>query len=245
MAATAQNLRDLHLLHQRAKAIRDRLISGPKVLAVKQSTLGSRQTALDASRKALQDAKVGLKKLEHSLQSHQSRIDDLKVKLNLVKKNEEYKAIQNQIANDKAAIEKLEGEILEEMVKLDEQTVTLAAEEDEVKRLATQVESFKQEQEASAVDQKTLLSELEASIIGAEEIIPEDLRDRYRRTVKQRGSDAMAFIENGACSGCFVSVTAQMMNELINAHSLSFCKTCGRILYLAEEDVQNRKRSGR
>ncbi len=30
MPATADNLRDLHLLHQRAKALRDRLTSGPK-----------------------------------------------------------------------------------------------------------------------------------------------------------------------------------------------------------------------
>ena len=35
-ATTAENLRDLHELHQRAKALRDRLSSGPKTLAVRQ-----------------------------------------------------------------------------------------------------------------------------------------------------------------------------------------------------------------
>ena len=36
-----------------------------------------------------------------------------------------------------------------------------------------------------------------------------------------------------------------MMNELINAETLTFCKTCGRILYLAEEDVLPTRRTAR
>ena len=50
--------------------------------------------------------------------------------------------------------------------------------------------------ESQAGTQKAQLEELEAAILGAEDIIPEDLRERYRRTVKQRGADAMAFVEN-------------------------------------------------
>ena len=53
----------------------------------------------------------------------------------------------------------------------------------------------------------------------------------------------MAALEGGACSGCYVSCTAQMVNELINSHHLVFCKTCGRILYLADEDHSATKRT--
>ena len=66
--------------------------------------------------------------------------------------------------------------------------------------------------------------------------IPDDQRDQYRRVIKQRGADAMASVETSACTGCFVSVTAQMLNELINAESLVFCKSCGRLLYLHEDE---------
>ena len=108
MAATAADLRELHGLHQRAKALRDRLISGPKTVAVRQAALANRQAALETSRKALQDARVQLKKKEHTVQSINARIDDRKVKLNTVKKNEEYKAIQNEIAQEKNQIDKIE-----------------------------------------------------------------------------------------------------------------------------------------
>ena len=62
--------------------------------------------------KTLQDIKVQVKKHEHSLQGIETKIDDLKVKLNQVRKNEEYKALQNQIAHDNAGKAKLEEEIL-------------------------------------------------------------------------------------------------------------------------------------
>ena len=86
--------------------------SGPKTLAARQAALANRQAELEAARKALQDTKVQLKKHEHSLQGVETKIDDLKVKLNQVKKNEEYKALQNQIAHDNTAKAKIEEEIL-------------------------------------------------------------------------------------------------------------------------------------
>ena len=85
-------------------------------------------------------------------------------------------------------------------------------------------------------------------VVDAEAVIPEDVRDRYRRTVKQHGADAMASLDYdrksqiGTCSGCYVSVTTQALNELINGNHLSFCKTCGRLLYLPEEDFPNTRR---
>ena len=67
---------------------------------------------LEKTRKTLQDAKVQVKKHEHSLQAQQAKIDDFKAKLNHVKKNEEYKALQNQIAHDRTTKTKIEDEIL-------------------------------------------------------------------------------------------------------------------------------------
>lgn len=250
MPATANDLRDLHLLHQRARALRDRLASGPKTVRARQAALTTRQAALETARKALQDARVQLKKKEHTVQGLHAKLDDHKIKLNQAKKNDEYKAIQNQIALESNHIDKLEGEILEEMERIDEMARALAAEEDEVQRFAAEVETLKSQVESQATGQRTQLGELETAIIEAEEIIPEDARERYRRTVKQHGADAMAPVEYdrkakvASCSGCFVSVTTQMMNELINGDHLCFCKSCGRVLYLAEEDHPNTRRDG-
>jgi predicted nucleic acid-binding Zn-ribbon protein len=245
MPITAESLQELHRLHQRAKSLRDRLNAGPKTLAARQTGLANREAAVETARKALQEAKVQVKKREHLLQGHQTKIDDLKVKQSQAKKNDEYKALQNQIAHDQAAMAKLEDEILETLLAIETQTAELAAQESELKKAVASVAALKSEIEGHAAEQKAQLQELETAIIEAEDIIPEDHREQYRRVVKRHGADALAFLENDACSGCYVSITAQMKNELINGVSLCFCKTCGRVLYLAEEDIPNTRRTAR
>jgi uncharacterized protein len=245
MTATAEILRDLHLLHQRAKALRDRLASAPRTLAARQAALAVRQLDVEKARKALQDAKLQLKKHEHTLQAQQTKIDDLKVKLNQVKKNEEYKALQNQIAHDKAAMSKTEDEILQTYELIETQSATFAKLEAELKSFARDVDALHTEIESQASSHKTQLQELELAIVEAEISIPEQERERYSRTVRQFGADALAACENGACLGCFTAVTTQMLNHLINGDQLMFCKSCGRLLYLDEQTNTATKRVSR
>jgi uncharacterized protein len=245
MPAIADNLRDLHLLHQRARALRDRLASGPKSLAARQAALANRQAELETARKALQDAKIQLKKHEHSLQSVDTKIDDLKVKLNQVKKNDEYKALQNQIAHDNTAKSKIEEEILLCYEAIETKTATLAKLDDEAKRSAQEVASLERQIQEQAASHTTQLREIETTLAEAENTIPEESRDRYRRILSRYGADALAACEDGACRGCFTALTPQMINDLINGEGLSFCLSCGRLLYIAEAEISLSRRTAK
>ncbi len=245
MPATAENLRDLHTLHQRAKALKERLASAPKTLAARQAGLATRQAALEAARKSLKDVRAQLKTRETQVQGMQAKTADLRVKLNAVKKQAEYDAIRNQIAHDNLAVSKLEDEILEGMTKIDDQAAALATLEAEVKKAEGDVAALKADIEAKAEGHKAQVKELETAIVEAEAVIPENLREQYRRNIKQRGADALAAVEGGACTGCYVSVTSQMLNELINVERMVFCQACGRILYLPDEEVEATRRTGR
>ena len=130
------------------------------------------------------------------------------------------------------------------MVQIDEQAATLAAEEAEVKTFAAEVAALKDQIESQAVRSA-------GPAPGTAK--PPSSRPRTsspRTTASATAGPSSSTAptpwrpsSSGACSGCYVSVTAQTMNELINAQHLSFCKTCGRILYLAEEDVPTTRRS--
>ena len=236
MPATASSLRELHQLHQRAKALRDRLSSGPKTLAAKKTAALSRQAKLDEAKKALQDEKLTIKRHEAQVQAHQTKNDDLAVKQNTIKKNDEFRALTSQINANKASIEKIEATILEAMERVDTKQAAVTAADGEVQKFAAEVAMLAQQIETHAEGQRKQLGELEAAITEAESCIDAEQRDRYRRTVKQRGADALAAVESSACTGCYVTVTGQVMNELINGQTLQFCMTCGRMLYLTEDD---------
>jgi uncharacterized protein len=245
MPAIADNLLELHHLHQRAKTLRDRLSSGPRTLAAREAALASKQAELDTAKKSLQDAKVLLKKHEHSVQSVESKIDDFKVKLNQCKKNEEYKAIQNQIAHDNAAKDKLEEEILKAYDVIEVRAAEVARVEAEVKRASDDVAALKKQLDDQTAAHTLQLQELDTAITDNESAIPEDLRERYQRVVRQYGADSLAACENNSCLGCFTSLPAQMINDLINGNTLVFCLSCGRLLYLTEPEIVNTRRRGK
>jgi predicted nucleic acid-binding Zn-ribbon protein len=238
----AANLRDLHTLHDQARTIRNQLESYPKTLASRQAVLESRRTALEKARKNHKEGKAQSKLKETQIASIRGKVDDLRIKHNSTRKQDEYNAIVNQIQADNKNIARLEDEVLQAMEAQDKEARDLAALEAEVKALEAEVAGLRADLEARSEAQRKQLAELEASIAAAEEIIPIDQRDQYRRVIKQRGADAMAPVEDGSCHGCYVAVTAQMVNELMNASSLVFCKTCGRILYLAEQPERNTRR---
>ncbi len=74
-------------------------------------------------------------------------------------------------------------------------------------------------------------------------MIPEEHRVQYRRIVSRYGPDALAACDEGSCLGCFTSLTPQMVNDLLNGAGLSFCMSCGRLLYHAEKVIVHTKRT--
>lgn len=237
MAATADNLRELHALHHRAKALRDRLATGPKLLAARQQILAKKQAEVARNQTETKKARAEQKNKEVQIESIKAKTADLRIKLNSIKKQVEYDAIRNQIASDNASVVKIENEILELMAKIETQDAQTKALETDAASVSAEVDKLRDEIDAKAEGYQSQLAELETGITEAESIIPSDQRDQYRRVVKQRAADAMAAVENSACTGCFVTVTAQTINELINANQVTFCKSCGRVLYLHEDEM--------
>jgi predicted nucleic acid-binding Zn-ribbon protein len=242
MPATAQNLRDLHELHQRAKTIRDLMTSAPKTLAAREAGLAKKNTEMEAAREALKRAKADMKNKEVQAQGIRNKVDELRVRLNAIKKQAEYDAIRNEIAHGNNNASKIEDEVLELMSKVETQEADLKVLNAEVAKMTGDVAALAADIQSKTGEHQAQLQELDDAIVAAEAIIPEEMRDQYRRVIKQRGADAMAPVEDNACHGCYVTVTSQTMNELINAHILVFCKICGRILYLAEETHNALKR---
>ena len=243
MTTTANSLREIHSLHQRAKAIQDRLASHPKTVAARNAIVAKKESTLDQSKKDLQQVKVtrGLKETQRK--SVLAKIDDFSSKLLTVKKNEEYKAIQNEIALLKSQMGKIDDELIESELDIDDRNAKIKELEAEVAKLKAELAAFLKKFDENKPADDANLADLSRQIAEAEAIIPIEIRDSYQRVIRQRGADALALVEEGACSGCFMAVTSQMVNDLINCDKLVFCRSCGRVLYMAEETERITRRS--
>lgn len=234
MTTTANSLREIHSLHQRAKAIQDRLTSHPKSVAARNALVNKKQATLDEVKKDIQQVKVakGLKEVQRK--SLLQKIEDYSTKLLSVKKNEEYKAIQNEIALVKSQVNKVDDELIDYEIDLEDKAEKLTALEAEFQKTKSDLADFVKKAADDRPGDEAKLAELSKQIAEAESIIPVEIRDNYQRVIRQKGADALALVEDGACTGCFMAITSQMLNDLINCNTLVFCRTCGRVLYMAE-----------
>jgi|GEM_PF-405931 len=248
------NLAELHALHQRAQAVRDQLESGPKLKTARQALLARAQADLETAKQNLQREKLQQMRHETQLKTLQSRSDDLRVKLNAAKKNDEYNAILKDLHTNQTAIRQEEEAILEQMDKVETLTAEVARLESELAAKTRDHNEFVAQLETRLASQRTLLKRLEAALTQGESIVPESGRETYRRAIQRRGADAMAAVDNMVCTGCYVQITQQSFNDLHLPDLLVTCKSCSRILYFPtalenllkrDEEVRPRKRRGK
>lgn len=234
MSLTAVALRELHRIHQQLADLRERLERGPKQIKARETNVARLEADLAKSQADAKAAKVHLDQKQLLLKSAETKIEDLRRKLNACGTNREYQALLEQIAADEMAKSVLEDEILESMGKIDEFQGVIKDCQD---KLAKGKEEFSKTQ-AAVRDQQGLLqgdvTRLEGELVKAESTLPDDLRDAYSRIVKGRGSDAMAQVEGESCGGCFQRLTPNTHNAL-NMGRAVFCHSCGRLLYPPED----------
>ena len=184
MPATAENLRDLHLLHQRAQALRDRLSSGPKTLAARQAALAARQAELETARKALQDTKVQRQEARALAPGHR---DQDRRPQGQAQPGQEERRVQGPPEPDRPRQhrqgEARGGHPLGARGRSRPRRPRWRKLEADVKRSAAEVAALQQQIDEQSAAHKAQLRELETAIIEAETAIPEEHRDHYRRIV--------------------------------------------------------------
>ncbi len=233
MAIHSVALRELHRIHTQLSDLRDRIERGPKQIRARQVIMATAEQKLAAVQQELKLARVAADQKNLQLKSGEAKIDDYKAKLMASQSNREYQALKDQIAASEMAGSVLQDEILEILEKIDvhrrdvgEAEANLAKAKEDLAKFTTQVK------EAEAGLQAEF-SRVEGNLKEAESGLPDDLTIAYQRIVKSKGADALAVVENESCGGCYQQLTPNMQSDLRLGKPV-FCKSCGRLLYEAE-----------
>ena len=119
MSVTAGVLRELHRIHRQLSDLRERLDRGPKQIKARETNIARLEAELAQLKADVKTARVATDQRQLLLKSGESKILDLKAKLNAANSNREYQALKDQIAADEMANSVLADEILEAMEKID------------------------------------------------------------------------------------------------------------------------------
>ena len=215
-------------LKKRARAI-------PSESAALDAELEDARTALETAKAKLKDLEKRQRHEELILEDKTTLLKKYDQQLFSVKTNKEYKAILTEMDVAKAEISSVEDTILEILTDIDYVKGEMAAADEALRDKEEKVREAKLrlEKELEAVQRE--LKEHEQQKQALVPNVDEDLYELYERIrkAKKDGPGAVA-VKNDSCTGCFMQIPPQVVNELIASDRLITCQSCSRILYWPE-----------
>ncbi len=189
-----------------------------------RQTLLSRQNDLKAKQ-------ASAKNLDLEIESQKQRILKLREQQSNVRTNDEYRAIEREVAG-----------VQTQITGLEDQEIALMEEAEAARERIREIEAVLKREEESVqsewADQDVRLKNINADLERLKQErstltpdIDHSWLSRYDRTFKHTGDFALVPIENGSCGGCHMKLPPQMAQDVKKGAGMVCCSFCGRLLY--------------
>jgi uncharacterized protein len=231
MNADLERLIALQRLDTASHDAQRRLAEEPERVKALDARLETSKLQVAAAKEQLAKNQSARREIEKDVAVHQGRLSKFREQAMAVKTNQEYHAIQHEIAFAQTEIKTREDRILELMVQADELTAN-------VKRSEAGIAA---EQKAVEADRKALAAELtelkaaqqrmaqeRAALVAA---IPPQVLAIFDLVAKRRHGVAVAEARDGICTICHVRLRPQVFNTIRRNSEIMQCDSCQRILY--------------
>jgi len=200
-----------------------------------QAKASGAQSGLDQARQRSREIESRRKELELEVAAKMQMIERYANQQLQTRKNEEYRALNQEIQHCKDAIFKIEDQEIELM----EQAEATQKDIGRATQLADDAKKLLDDQNAQLTARegklKAQLAELESNRSELAEAVEHSARDRYERLVKSKGGNVVVGVQHGVCGGCHMRLPAQIIVSCQGQQELVSCTNCGRILYYSPD----------
>ena len=196
-----------------------------------EAQLAASAAALAALKHKAQHLEMDRKRLELDAGTRQESISRLKTQQYETRKNDEFRAMGNEIERYEKEIRLIEDQELDLMEQAEKLKVELNAED---KKASDSRESIARQMADLEEKGKTLEARLNGLTAERTDLagrIDEDLLGRFERLFASKGDAAIVALEHEVCTGCHMKVTTQTAHRVKNGKEIVSCEQCGRILY--------------
>jgi predicted nucleic acid-binding Zn-ribbon protein len=219
---------------QKIRQIQTEIKTMPQQRQNLEAQLAASAAAFAALKSKAQHLEMDRKKLELDAGTRQESINRLKTQQYETRKNDEFRAMGNEIERYEKEIRLIEDQELELMDQAEKLKVEVAAEDKKASGARDSIARQMADLEEKGKTLEGRLAELTAERTELSGKIEEDLLSRFERLFTSKGDAAIVALEHEVCTGCHMKVTTQTAHRVRNGKEIVSCEQCGRILYAAE-----------
>jgi uncharacterized protein len=193
------------------------------------------QTQLESAKTRVKQIESERKRLEIEVDSKKTQIEKYANQQLQTRKNEEYRALAQEIEHCKAEITKIEDheiELMEQAEAAQKEVLRAMADASAAK---SQVEKQVGELDQREANLKKDLVEFQQGRAELAAAVDDTVRLRYERLLKSKGDNIIMGINHGVCGGCHMKLPAQILVDCKSQREIVSCSNCGRILYYTRD----------
>jgi predicted nucleic acid-binding Zn-ribbon protein len=231
MNSDLERLIALQRLDSAADDARRRLAEEPEREKALEARLEAASAAVAAAKAQLTENQAARRAVEKDVAVHQGRLSKFREQAMAVKTNQEYHAIQHEIAFAQTEIKNLEDKILEQMMAADEISAGFKRAEATLSSEQKAVDADRKAIAAEAIEMRAALDRISAERTDLVRGLTPQVLATFEQVARKRNGIAVAEARGGICTICHVRLRPQVFNTVRRNNEITQCDHCNRILY--------------
>ena len=241
MGPVLNGLVKLQSIENRLRAASTKLSRCRRSVVFQENQVRSLQNQLEARQEEIKLTKLQCDRLELELKSREEEVAKYRNALNTAKTNKEYSTILTQMNTSKADNSKIETQVLEfyKNIEADEQLCKEIQEKIVAEK--EKLEEIRKGSQDKSVEFEKEIEEIKAQWDAAAKEIPADVLGTFQRVAETYDGEAIAFAEQQqgnqayTCSGCFMTLRLDIINQLMTRDEVIRCPNCTRIVVISDD----------
>ncbi|MBN1523729.1 MAG: nucleic acid-binding protein [Spirochaetales bacterium] len=232
-----EKLKSLQVVLSKKCEIEAEIEEIPRVLTTKIELLNRLHKTQADKQKLFEDTQHRIKMLrENTLNAEKEREENEKL-MDQIKTQREYEALDKQIKDItvkeqdyRKELQRLEQSIEEIKVQIEKENTLIKKQEEDVKEEQAKIKN-------EIKDKQKVLKTLEKDESKITPGLDEDILFKFERIIKSKSGLGIVPIKNGICTGCYMILPAQFVNDVREGVGIKFCPECSRILFYSDEPI--------
>jgi predicted nucleic acid-binding Zn-ribbon protein len=231
MNADLEKLIVLQRLDSAAHDAKRRLAEEPEREKALEARLEAAREMVDAARAKLADNQNARRDHEKTVALHQGRLSKFREQALAVKTNQEYHAIQHEIAFAQTEMKAAEDAVLEKMLEGDELAAAAKRAEGDLAAEQKKVDADRKAMAAEHAELNAAIEKLAAERAGVVGTVTPQVLATFDLVASRRNGVALAEAKDGICVVCHVRMRPQVFNNILKNDQIIQCDSCNRIMY--------------
>lgn len=207
--------------------------STPIQIQAANTRLATVQATVDRSKASMMDIEKQIKSLEIDVETRRTTIERLKTQQFETRKNEEFRALGNEIIRYENEVSSLEDQELELMEAAESAKSKLEEARERLKTVDASVSKEVADLNERKTNREAQLSDVAADRKVKSEAVDSDWLTLYNK-ILARTPPAVVPVAHGTCGGCHMKLVGNDASNARSGAGVPQCSSCGRILYVED-----------